>query len=359
MNLKEYFNKNSFLVDDVANAISHAIKHEINFYAFRFPNDNKAYFGASLDITTDLNTEGFLIAPFQESEGNKRIIIPNQYGIELPCNLPFRSVIDVSNPQNSTDKKYYIESTQKLIEELKQSKQPNKVVISKIITGTSIIKTANLFKILCSTYDHAFIFCYFTDSTGLWIGASPEQLLSSQNGKISSMSLAGTRKANSNEIWSSKNCVEQQIVTDYISSTFMQHGFIPNVSERFTKQAGPVEHLCCIISANNTESESKLWEMITNLSPTPALAGYPKQFAIDKIKQIEQHDRHYYGGYIGPIINKTEFSFFVNLRSLQITPSYYTIFAGGGITPDSVALDEWEETEIKASTLLNLIKIAK
>ena len=34
-------------------------------------------------------------------------------------------------------------------------------------------------------------------------------------------------------------------------------------------------------------------------------------------------------------------------------------FAGGGITPDSVALDEWEETEIKASTLLNLIKIAK
>ena len=98
MNLKEYFNKNSFLIDDVANAISHAIKHEINFYAFRFPNDNNSYFGASLDITTDLNTEGFLIAPFQESEGNKRIIIPNQYGIELPCNLPFRSVIDVSNP---------------------------------------------------------------------------------------------------------------------------------------------------------------------------------------------------------------------------------------------------------------------
>ena len=64
-------------------------------------------------------------------------------------------------------------------------------------------------------------------------------------------------------------------------------------------------------------------------------------------------------GYINASTVSLPFSFFVNLRSLQITPSYYTIFAGGGITPDSVALDEWEETEIKASTLLNLIKIAK
>ena len=355
MNLKEYFNKKIFSIDEVINAIKHAEKHEINFYAFRLPNDNKAYFGASLETCTNLNTEGFLIAPFQESEYNPRIIIPNHFGINFPQNLPLKRIIEKTDTP-STDKNYYIESTQKLIDELKHSPQPNKVVISKIITHKSFFDVANLFKLLCTTYNHAFVFCYYTPNTGMWIGASPEQLLCSQNNQITSMSLAGTRKAETNETWSKKNIIEQQIVTDYISQTFSNHGFSPNVSERFTKQAGPVEHLCCTITANNTKSDIILWNMIKDLSPTPALAGYPKEYAINKIKQIEHHNRLCYGGYIGPIINNSEFAFYVNLRSLQIHSSHYTIFVGGGITPDSNAEDEWDETEIKASTLLNLIK---
>ena len=55
------------------------------------------------------------------------------------------------------------------------------------------------------------------------------------------------------------------------------------------------------------------------------------------------------------IIPDTEADFFVNLRSMRVEPRRVCIYAGGGITIDSVAADEWDETERKASTLINAL----
>lgn len=355
MNLKEYFHNNICNISDIADAIDHANKHEINFFAFRFPNEIIGYFGASLLVSYDINTTGFLISPFQESDKKKKIIIPNDYNNNLPPNIPIKQPKDDSKSDISTNKDYYLQTTQKLIDELKTKEIDNKVVISKIIVNESDIDIATLFKTLCSTYQKAFIFCYYTSETGLWIGASPEQLICVDEKSISSMSLAGTRKANIEEEWSAKNIQEQKIVTDYISSIFRKHGYNPIVSERFTKNAGPVEHLCSIITSNTVKSSTSFFEMLEDLSPTPALAGYPKNYAIEKISSIELHDRRCYGGYIGPISSNENLSFFVNLRSINVMDSHYILFTGGGITKNSIAQEEWEETEIKALTLLNLI----
>lgn len=357
MNLKEYFNNKSIGISEASKVINLVSKHEINFYAYRMPDDN-CVFGASFRLENEniFEKEGFLIAPFQTNEILQPALIPNDYNAtNLPDKLPLKLAIDLGKIQESTSKEYYLSSVNQLVSDLK-SKDNNKVVISKIIVNEDHINIGNLFEKLSISYPSAFVFCFYTADSGLWIGASPEQLLQSDNGKIQTMSLAGTRKKGSKNNWDIKNIREQNIVTEYIKSVFLKYKFKVNLSEPFTRIAGPVEHICSIISADAilTDTTNTL-DFINSLSPTPALCGYPKEYALEQIRKIEKHNREYYGGYIGPVFNHSTFSLFVNLRSLFVNDCYYVIYAGGGITSESVAESEWDETEIKASTLLRII----
>jgi len=90
--------------------------------------------------------------------------------------------------------------------------------------------------------------------------------------------------------------------------------------------------------------------------PTPAVAGQPKEDAIQFIKELEPHDRDYYTGFLGPVAQaKGEIDLFVNLRCLKITPDYLSLYVGGGITLDSDPADEWNETRWKAESLLKIL----
>ena len=55
------------------------------------------------------------------------------------------------------------------------------------------------------------------------------------------------------------------------------------------------------------------------------------------------------------VINNTSCSLFVNLRCMQLFRNEYWIYVGGGITTNSNPNNEWEETELKAQTLLNIL----
>ena len=83
---------------------------------------------------------------------------------------------------------------------------------------------------------------------GRWIGATPETLLDCDGVSLTTMALAGTRKAGAREPWGQKEQEEQQIVTDYISKVFRDKGLEPIIGERFSRKAGQVEHLCTPIS---------------------------------------------------------------------------------------------------------------
>ena len=87
------------------------------------------------------------------------------------------------------------------------------------------------------------------------------------------------------------------------------------------------------------------------MHPTPAIAGTPTDIAVSYINNIESHNRRYYGGYVGPVDENGEFDFFVNLRSLEFSGNDYCIYVGGGLTADSDAEKEWQETAEKAKTL--------
>ena len=89
------------------------------------------------------------------------------------------------------------------------------------------------------------------------------------------------------------------------------------------------------------------------LHPTPAVGGLPQQKAINFIRERENFDRQFYAGFFG-IETDNSARFYVNLRSMQLFKNGLVLYAGGGITAQSNPEAEWEETERKLQTLLDV-----
>jgi isochorismate synthase len=82
----------------------------------------------------------------------------------------------------------------------------------------------------------------------------------------------------------------------------------------------------------------------------------PYRLSLDLLMKLEKHHREYYAGYLGPIGIDGKTDLFVNLRCMKVLPKHLALFIGGGITADSIPEEEWQETEIKADTLLSVIR---
>ena len=258
--------------------------------------------------------------------------------------------------ESSTNKEDYIRRVSALIARL--AKNGGKTVISRVVCGkASSIDWIAVARELFMKFGSAYRFLYYTPQTGAWIGASPESLLLYDGSArmLSTMSLAGTRKYDdTNKRWDIKNIREHVFVTDYILSCLRSFGLNPEVGAAENLRYGIIEHLCHRINVCGVSPDS-VFDIIGRMSPTPALAGYPLEDALSHISEVEDFPRICYGGYIGNVINGN-LHCYVNLRCAHIQAGRFCLFAGGGITADSQAGDEWEETAFKCSALLEIIE---
>lgn len=208
------------------------------------------------------------------------------------------------------------------------------------------------FSKLVEKYPNAF--CYFFDSPslGTWIGATPETLIEIKEGKGKTMSLAGTKPVGDTTGWGEKELYEQQLVTDFIRGQLLEVCQQVQESDRGELIAGPVKHLVHHFTFEIASSGQ--WELIRKLHPTPAVSGYPRSKALECIAGFEAHDRKFYAGMIG-LMGMTTTNLFVNLRSAQLLNNQLYLYVGGGLTQQSSPESEWNETENKAKTLLDLI----
>jgi isochorismate synthase len=229
-----------------------------------------------------------------------------------------------------------------------------KIVLSRLKPAKTDRNPLEIFDVINQTYLNTFNYIISNQQIGTWIGASPELLLDLSNNHLSTVSLAGTRPANGFVAWTAKERKEQQYVTDFIVET-LQKNECSNISKNgpATLTAGPVQHLKTEISAtcSNTATLDKI---LADLHPTPATCGIPKSAAKEKIINIEAHHRKFYTGYIG-LIAENKKTFFVNLRCMEIQQKRALLYVGGGITAESEAEKEWDETERKAVTLLSVL----
>lgn len=320
-----------------------AIESRLCFYAYRMPGDTMVSFGSSEGTVEGIGCPGFVVAPF----------LPGMSALTIPYSPAHRDIKNESFPfpDKSTDKEHYVSEIAEIQKQI-DLQDDKKIVAARVVVENGSVDVAATFLKLSAAYPDAYVFCFSTPETGCWLGATPELLLKSHNDSISTMALAGTRLAGIPGAWDKKNIIEQKIVKDYIVDAMKKTGLQVMTEPTITRNAGNVEHLCTPIRARiSPESSLNLHSLLTLLSPTPATAGLPRTEAIDLIERCESFQRAYYGGYCGPFRNEKEFSLFVILRCARIEKERYALFAGGGITADSDPDKEWEETDMKLSTL--------
>lgn len=237
-----------------------------------------------------------------------------------------------------------------------------KAVLSRIreVEGDQRDRVPEMFQALCREHPNAFNYL-FRSGSHFWMGASPEPLFRLRDGKVSTISLAGTRPYEEEHLdlkhWTLKEVLEQEYVTRYIHDVIRSFR-VPDyrVSSPYVQKAGNLLHLRTDFSLDAERLDDRLWDFVEAMHPTPAVAGQPKDEAVAFIRELEPHKREYYTGYLGPVNREQGTDLFVNLRCMKITPERLSVFVGGGITLESDAADEWTETCIKAESLLKFLE---
>lgn len=226
----------------------------------------------------------------------------------------------------------------------------NKAILSKKKVFGCAINALELFKNLEAAYPNAHVFLTETPEGILWIGATPETLVTKNGQEFETMSLAGTKAEE--EEWTDKEYDEQRIVTNAIISELYQLEIDPEISDLETVKAGAVYHLRNKINFSANISAEKIASV---LHPTPAICGNPKSQAMSTIKIAENHDRDFYCGFGGPYEMNGFTNLFVNLRCAAISGNQIALYVGGGITKDSVLENETRECERKAQSILKYL----
>jgi isochorismate synthase len=264
------------------------------------------------------------------------------------------------NPEE-TLKKDFLDQVENTVDEIKAGKF-EKVVLSRVknIQGDYSSRLADIFGLLCDSYDNAFVYL-FNIKGHCWIGATPEPLICAGENKFITVSLAGTRPFNIDNLdihnWNKKERIEQEYVTTYIERVLEGYQVTDYIKKGpSVKMAGKLLHLCTEFIFSFDSVGSNLPALISALHPTSAVCGMPMEKALNFIQYTEKHNREYYSGFLGPVGLDDRLQLFVNLRCMRILKNKLVLYVGGGITAGSIAQDEWEETEIKADTLVSIVQ---
>lgn len=326
-----------------------------------------------LESLNDLREKtGFVVSPFTESPAHGTFFlqpdcvffsndIADIYIDKLAANNRFIKLEKTKNTIKTTPSEEFIGNVKKAISAMKAN-EFQKVVLSKVRVEQlpDGFQPEEFFLKLCQKYPHAFVYIMQLPEVGCWIGATPEPLLTIENGSVKTVSLAGTQVSTELETedyrWSSKEIEEQGIVTNFVELT-LRSLQISNITKTGPEnyRAANLIHLKTSFEFPESDVKNRFSNLLKALHPTPSVGGLPKNEARDFILANEQHDRGYYTGFFGPVNINEKSDVFVNLRCLQLFDNNFVLYSGAGITSSSVAEKEWEETDNKMLTLMNVM----
>ncbi len=327
------------------------------FVLYQKPNEKlvKGIFSlnSSINYTSSFSEEGFVFSPFDD---DKAILLTSDETSEVPYERKEtrqRTTI-IPFEENKTE---HLQLVNKAIATIKKGAL-KKVVVSRKIEVETKKNEFVLFQDLLDTYPNALKYLWFHPKVGMWIGATPETLLKIEKESFNTTSLAGTLPVVEGEspVWTKKEIEEQQLVTDYILAKVSKKLIDVKTTPATTIKAGKLWHLKSTITGA-LKKEIGLDEIIKTIHPTPAICGVPKEASKKFLLTNEGYDREFYTGFLGEINfdSVSQIHLFVNLRCMKLMNKKATIFIGGGITKESDAEKEWNETQHKSKTMLNLL----
>lgn len=253
----------------------------------------------------------------------------------------------------------------KAIEEIRSGKF-EKAVLSRFedMELSAQFSAIDFFEDVCKTYPNAFCSLTHIPGKGLWIGASPELLISKNLMEFKTIALAGTKKLQEGDqlaeiAWTQKDIEEQAFVSRYIINCFKKIR-LREFAEHGPKtiKAGSLVHLKTeyLVNLQAVQAPGLADQMLHLLHPTAAVCGMPLDASKTFIYENENFDREFYSGFLGPVNYENSIDLFVNLRCMKISNDMARLYAGAGITEDSIPEKETDEIKMKTGIMRSLLQ---
>lgn len=305
-----------------------------------------------------------LIHPFDELESCiEHFTSYEQKFQSLNCNIDCEKGNEFS--VNELNKEKWLDAVEKATEHIK-NKQIEKVVLAREVQ-LEFKDKINIYSVLNrlqKEQPRSFIFA-IEDGLQCFIGATPERLVRKEGRAVLSTCLAGSiRRGKTSEedhclgielLTDNKNLIEHNIVVKMIIDSLQTCCVDLVVPEKPSLlKTKNIQHLYTPVKGYVKDTHSLL-AIIERLHPTPALGGFPKIKAVDKIRELEPMDRGWYAAPIGWIDHHDNGEFAVAIRAGLIEDKRATLFAGCGIVKESVPELEYVETKIKLKPMMSAL----
>lgn len=350
-------------MSEIFRKVTSQLKNKLPFVVYCKPNSNKtiAIFQKN-DILFSIENDADAGFAFVSFDNKQRYFIPeNESDIYFEKNTNTDFFLESTTPENAVhldEKSEFEKLVTKGIDAIKKNDFEKVVLSRKVALTIGEIDLETIFKKLLFKYKTAFKSIFYHPQVGLWVGATPEQLLKIENDTLKTVSLAGTQifDENKDAIWQAKEIEEQKIVTDYLALNLKKIGRNVVISKPYTFRAGSLVHLKTDLETQ-ISFDFNLQEVLHLLHPTPAVCGFPKEKANDFIVTNEPYNREFYCGFLGEwqknfeTYQENKSDLYVNLRCMKLEQNQATIFVGCGITKNSSAEKEFFETQNKTQTM--------
>ena len=289
--------------------------------------------------------------------------------IKLTKNLKLSNLDDYTfslQTTDVTDKRNFYVSVLSALELIKQD-QISKIVLAHAI-DVNAPRPFNLIRSLHNLrqkYPDCHVFSLSNGKGKSFIGASPERLIRIQNQELETDALAGSAPRGKTLIedayfaekllTSQKDRSEHQIVSDFIFQRLSNLGLIPQkLPIPGLLKLSNIQHLWTPIVGKIPIGINPL-EIIAELHPTPAVAGDPRDIALEQIRRYEKFNRSVYAAPLGWIDHQGNSEFIVGIRSALIESDRARLWAGAGIVAGSDPEKELAEIQLKLQALLKAL----
>ena len=211
-------------------------------------------------------------------------------------------------------------------------------------------------------HDTCAVFAFGRRGGSVFCGATPELLARVDGVTVSTLALAGTAPRGNSP-------TEDDLLADHLRTDpkeLEEHGHVHSEVLRRLADGGfvldspeptdvlqlpGIQHLATRVSAVAPVGTNVL-DVVGALHPTPAVAGLPRDQAMEWIDQNEPFDRGWYAGPVGYCDLAGNGEFRVALRSCLIEDDRTRLFAGAGIVRGSSPERELGETGLKLGAVL-------
>ncbi len=198
----------------------------------------------------------------------------------------------------------------------------------------------------------------FVHAAGALVGASPELLVARHGAAVNARPLAGTtpRADGDGALASSrKDRHEHAVVADDVVDVLGRRCDELEVSGPQLVRLADVTHLATTIEGRLRPPAPSALDLALALSPTPAVAGAPRDAALAFIDAVEGFDRGCYAGPVGWVDANGDGEWAVALRGAIVDRLRARLIAGAGIVAGSDPDAEWAETESKLAPMLRVL----